>query len=869
MTRHESWVAAGFIIVAGVLFGLIRPPVPLFQSLGIFGLILAGWIAAGDRPAGAAIISRLPLFFIITAAMLDYRDIFPDRIAAVYGLTPVLAWFAGRCFRRGWPSLAGLICFVGLGSAPFTELHLEFSPWLLVLLLYSGIQSVFGDGIRFRRGEMIVFGILMVFCAVALVEIRMSVYPYATFKQGMLVILGGLVMMAALNHGHRMEQRIVLVDFLICLASVYVVFALAGGLERILNMGWARGVFFRIFVFNRHPNYVIYPILMTLPLFLLRLDRIRAPVCRFIVAGFMALAVLYLVVFSFSRESWIVLGIYFLLAMAMFTDRRSREIGLGVITASAMAVAVTALLSRGVYYRLATIVDFVRTSRFQALTVFGELFMDRPWLGYGLGTNRYIYPQAYGDLFPLSSPTRQYLIEAHNAYVDVLIGTGTIGLILFALFLSGILIQVVRSTSIHRRIMVMTAAGLSVDLVFNFRLHAQDTLIMLMVLLGLVLSTGGDAGERGAEDRRAVRIRSGMAVPVLIIISVVCFLPWLGDYHVGKAQSMLATGDWPAIIRTFRKSAFVEPLNAHPHYYLAHCGVQSGDTDMADREFTRSVGLNPNYAFYRYELALHLLSRGESRQAVNQLNIAKVLDPFDEEGRIRFLSGVLHLDFGQNDIARKDFWIAMLRNPKLAGHPFWQDHFPMFQRLISDYQTFFTRESRYGASVVEHSVQLDQIARIYETAGFPQWLFGIQRVAVSRAIEEESVVIQTAAFFIRQRELDLAESVLRDALQYHPDRASYHNLLGYVRLLEGNLTQAQVFLESAESLYDHISLDNIQGYGWLKTIYETTGQTERLGEVERRLAYLQGGVIEIQRKDLTIHAGSENMRYQVPEVDSP
>jgi O-antigen ligase/tetratricopeptide (TPR) repeat protein len=866
MIRSREGMAILFLALIACLVWTIQPSVTFVPGLILLGSIAAGWFMSGDRLDMKGIVHRAPVFLILFCAVLDYREIFPDRQMAVYVLAPVLAWFSGRCFKLRSPSLAGLILYVGLSAAPFTELHLEFNAWTLTILLYGLLQAnSAGEFVILHRESRPVFLFSLV-TAAAVCGIFTSVYPYATQKQAVILIVAGLVFILTLIHCRVTTRKHLIMVFLMTLAAIYSGFALGAGIHRIIHMGWSRGFFFRIFVFNRHPNYVIYPLLMILPLCLLWMERHHSARQRISASLVFFLSILYLLVYSYSREGWIVLAVYLLLGLMLFKSGPARKIVAGGLAGSAILVAISAFLSKAVYFRLVTIVNYAETSRFQAWRIFLQLFPDRPWTGFGLGTNRYIFPQAFGDMQPLRYPSRQFLVEAHNAYLDILIGMGMIGLCLFLLFLMSVVLPVLREKSFEGRCLSMLGIGLLVDLVFNFRLHVQDTGTMLMVLLGLV-AAGGITSHASKRIRQRYRLPKWSVAVVSIVLTGAAGLPWMGKHYVSHAQSLLSKRDWNLISTGFNKAAKLEPLNAHPHYYLAHCAIENKNRTLAYSELQRAVQLNPNYAFYRYELALHLLSDGKPRLALKELETAKTLKPYENEGKVRFLSGALHLDVGSQATARKDLWIALMENPELAAHPFWKDHHTLFQRLISDCQTFFVREARYTDSVVRYTVELDQIARIYEYAGFPDRLYGLYESASILGIEYEEIVIQAVSFFIRQRDLDRAEQLLIRGLDHYPYRSSYYYLLGCIRYLQGDMISAQKTLEKADSLYDHISLDNRQGYEILARIYEETKQEDKLKGIHRKLAYLKGGRNMLQEKDLTIHAGSENMRYQLPDLN--
>ncbi len=846
----------------------IPPAIPWIQAVFLAVVCAGAWGLSGDRARGPDLYVRIAFLGVIVGEAATAMDMFPERKIIIWIFTAAVCWIAGYFFHRKKPAVSALVVYFCLSGAVYTELHLERDPWTLLMALFLAVLTGRETENGLTRSEAVPVLLFSAFIFLVAFGIGFSVYPYVTMRHTGILLLDWMVFTCVLLIGRKKADRMDVWRTFLFVSGTYAVFSCWTALERIAYMGFKEGLLFRLFVLHRHPNYVIYPILLSLPLWLF-LSMESSGRMKFLYRVGGVLCVFYLLVYSYSRESWVVMSLYLLLFFVLFSRKIQPKTafivvgGLGSLTVGSM------LLFRELYFRIISIFQYSSSPRFNAWQAFFQLIPDRPWLGYGLGTNRYIYPQALSVLHPMRSPTRQFLIEAHNAYVDILTGVGFPGLILFLVFLGSILRLAIFRKKIHRnlewKIMLLTATACVIDLFFNYRLHVQDTGTILMLVLGLPAASGINNSKPAAEMR--FRFSRSMIPAIAGIICLYAVLPWTGTFFIHSAQSKLDSGNWEKIAQIFSRASMVEPLHAHPHYFLAQCALQTHDLQKADVEYRKAILLNPNYAFYRYHKALNDLSRGDVAAALAQLHVAETLEPYDVDGKYRFLSGILNFDKGNKTTGRIDLWVAMLKNPDLIRDPFWRSHISLEQELLGDYLTFLIYCMRDEQHILKNADELIAIIRIFENAERTDWLEGREDRIARILAEKQFKISEFALYYIRRNRMERAIPILQTAISRSKSPAVYYNILGYIFLLKNDLPAAQSALEAGVRTWEHISLDNIQGYTMLNKIYTATGQEAKRKAIARKLKYLNSGIYAVEKKDITIHVGKEEIKFQIPALE--
>ncbi len=144
------------------------------------------------------------------------------------------------------------------------------------------------------------------------------------------------------------------------------------------------------------------------------------------------------VVVTFSRGGLLVLAAVMLMTLACyFKHLRARHLGFFGLIMLGMLIAAAVAIPGSYWSRQRTVLDtrdVSISSRISYIEVAWKAFKEHPVLGSGPGTFRDVYAETmYGRARALRGGTaRRY---AHNAYLEILVGTGAIGFMLFAMIL--------------------------------------------------------------------------------------------------------------------------------------------------------------------------------------------------------------------------------------------------------------------------------------------------------------------------------------------------------------------------------------------------------------------------------------------------
>ncbi len=853
--KLSDWIFPGAqVCLAGLVWAVAMPDVPIWEIPVLAVLAVAGMLLSGDRFTwGPRFLTRLAMILLIVGGTTYIQGVIPARGPAVWVFVPLFGWFCGRVSRAGHFDLAFLSLVIGLGAAPFTELHLERNLYTLIPLLFFWLESIRSGSICYSRRQLGGFAVFSAFITWGFIGVVYSVYPYITLRFTGILLFDFLVFAGVVHILNQEVKRNAFFLFLLTLIGTYPLFALAAAIERSWFLGVRTGFLFRLFVFARHPNYTIMPVLFALPIWIRFLHRKQSPGIRLAAALGAVSGISYILFFSYSRQGWLLMAVYGILLIPILFRTVSRKVIMGILSVLGLGFYALAMSSNAFYFRLTSIVDLTQNHRYHAWKVFWELIQDQPWIGYGLGTNRYIYPQAFGAVKPTLIPTRQFLFEAHNAYIDIFTGMGLVGLLIFGIFLFVTTRPHRPSRSYVPACWYALGIGIWMDLFFNFRFHAQDTGVMLMVALGLLAA-------RKPLSESQVNISKSVSRPlqgsVVVLITVFALLPWLGKSWVDDALDMLKDGQWNEISRVFRRASLIEPLKAHPHYYLYLCEKQKNDPAAAAKELETAVKLCPNFGFYRYNLAVFYSEIEQFDKTLEHLQAAKILEPYDQEGKYRFLSGLVNRKMGNLDEARNDFWYAILLNPDLIKDDYWDRNPKLYRELISDFVMFshilldrncpkhyYVPHLIPIARILTHTDLADQVGRLYQGA-------------LARYSGYSDIVSNAGLYYIDQKELDLAEKALFRGLVTFQDKAEYYNILGYIYLMEQKYESARYVLEYADRNWENYSLDNLFGLKMLVRVYVHDGDQEKLNAVNRKIKYLENNVFQRHYRDQTVHNGT-------------
>jgi len=150
-------------------------------------------------------------------------------------------------------------------------------------------------------------------------------------------------------------------------------------------------------------------------------------------AAFCALGV----VCSFSRSSWLA----WFISTGLFLTLLRPRLAFGFFTALASTVVSLLLFYEPFRARASKFTLAANSERLELWRICWEMFKDSPWVGqgfYSFGTHFKKYTHQH-------ETTSNFPVEAHNMYLDLLSGTGAIGLSAFIFFILSVLVLLSRA----------------------------------------------------------------------------------------------------------------------------------------------------------------------------------------------------------------------------------------------------------------------------------------------------------------------------------------------------------------------------------------------------------------------------------------
>ncbi len=392
-------------------------------------------------------------------------------------------------------ALLALVFTIPVECAVVFEGYVTLSRIIGYLALAAGILAVLAEG-RFRRLPLIqaFFGAYVLWTFLSLLW---SDFPEDTLVRVLTFVrLWGMTWLVWQFAPTPASQRSVMYAYL------------AGGCVSMATQFLAieRGFGYRFTGGALNLNDFACLIALSIPMsiYLATSPATRSRIVRIGCWGFTAAAV-FSVLMTGSRTG-IIVGC--LCSALMFLGQfRFRPVAvLGVAAAGTLAVLL--------FYRVAPIETVDRltgtpealsgdwTLRRQIQAAALERYADHPFLGTGSGT----FPLIIGAIERERGPA-VYELAAHNAYLDVLVETGAVGLALFAAILVCALVYALKMRGYERLLWLALLAGWGLGAVAL----SWDYVKITWLLLGLVASGFGTYREGLAGKSRETKIRNPAA----------------------------------------------------------------------------------------------------------------------------------------------------------------------------------------------------------------------------------------------------------------------------------------------------------------------------------------------------------------------
>ncbi len=324
-----------------------------------------------------------------------------------------------------------------------------------------------------------------------------------------------------------------------------------------------------------------------------------------------------------------------------------------------------------------------------------QAFTASPWLGTGPFTFSSIFLQAH------SIPSELLFIYSHNIYLDVLHGSGILGMAAFlflAFSLLRILLRQLKSSRAEPARLALVSGVLAAMAAFAMHglfdsVHHTEPLIAMLAAVLLGAACGEPSAEHAknaAESHPAPSARSRALPNVVLTAAVIgalalCGYGWLRLWQVQPIFRGVAAADredWPTAVQDFTIAAERTPGMAAVWqqlgislYHLPEIGESDlspeGPLDSALNALERSVELDPYNGLYWYNLAAVQQRAGEPDAALTSAQQAAALGPNSEQYRL--LLTHVYQTRGMAEEARAECIAALALNPAIETLPLLAD----------------------------------------------------------------------------------------------------------------------------------------------------------------------------------------------------
>jgi len=356
-------------------------------------------------------------------------------LAIVPGLAIVALLTLTRYPQAGYYLVLFLIPFGAL-RAVSTPLGIVRLHWLIAVLLVAGLAFPHLTRKRIHANlKTALWPVLGLFTVVFVISSALSPHRSTAFYEFLLLVAAWIFIAISQvfvsDHGFRHTLPAV-ISWSVAVSALLAVlgyFFRVPGLTELLATGEAA----RSSGGSTDPNQLAVLILFAVPFIVHRLLYNRGTVTRMINAALLVVCLTALVA-TFSRSGAIILILIGLLLLLHHGRRLNpRRLGFVALGLPVAIVLLALTVPKDYWLRQRSVTDAADRSisrRASYLDVGYRAFKQRPLVGHG--------PGAFSEIYAVSEHTRRYTRnpdsyarDAHNTYLEVLVGCGALGLLLF------------------------------------------------------------------------------------------------------------------------------------------------------------------------------------------------------------------------------------------------------------------------------------------------------------------------------------------------------------------------------------------------------------------------------------------------------
>jgi tetratricopeptide (TPR) repeat protein len=321
---------------------------------------------------------------------------------------------------------------------------------------------------------------------------------------------------------------------------------------------------------------------------------------------------------------------------------------------------------------------------------------------------------------------------------------------------------------------------------------------------------------RGKPKEAVARIQEGLVQ-----------LPKSGLLMSTMARFKVSEGRNDEALSWQTRAVEVEPNNAVLYNELGNLQMQLlRQPEQAEKSFRKAISLAPDAVRPRIGLALVLVSKGNHKAAIEQLQAADDLDRTTPEipyllGRVRGASGDLpggYRDFSQALQRRPDFAPALRDRADIAAE------LKRDADAIADYERILKDSPKDAPVMVKLGMVLDRVGRDAEAA---RWYEEALKINPSFAPAYNNLAWMSVK---SGADLDKALSMAQKAVKLAPTVPQFQDTLGSVYRARGEAELALAAFKRATELAPPLA----EAYFHLGQSYRNAGRTEEAKAAFRR-----------------------------------
>ncbi len=252
------------------------------------------------------------------------------------------------------------------------------------------------------------------------------------------------------------------------------------------------------------------------------------------------------------------------------------------------------------------------------------------------------------------------------------------------------------------------------------------------------------------------------------------------------------------------------------HYIMASMHEQSGDTEEAVVEYKKALELDPRNALIHLNLALCYLRQNDASRATLELNLAVKYDA--EAIEPHAVLALLYFSQGKPELATVEYELALQNASKIE---------PKNIDVYKSLGIVYLRQKKLKDAENTYRLILDlsptdseahfYLANIYdEFKNREETIVELKKAIELRPDYAEALNYLGYLYIEDNKNLDIAEGLIRKALALEPENGAYIDSLGWLYFKQGKFSDAVQELKKASLLLDDRVIFDHLGDAYLK-----------------------------------------------------